>query len=728
MALFGLGLSCSLSLTLRFDPGTIALSYIPPFLFFFILIYLINWIYNDRHKQKGQDSNLRYSLSKSFIWMNFFSSLVGAISALITVILYWLFSEYVTVTIIPGTSVSIIWIIIGTVIGAIYGFFRKTFLQLEMRPFITILFFSLSYIFFCEFLNLTLVNYPIDRLSPLKYPLHSLSRISYQGLSIFGFMLIFYFFLKRISCGSSYLRTTLSAFFWTLCMVLHVLVLAQHSTALYITYASVLESQGNFTDAKNMYAQAIPYLRNDEFNASLLHRQGVLEVLDSRPNHALKIFKQVVAEHTEFEDDFQKSKDYIKAYKQQKSKPKESQILKLKYRTFQQAASCFPNSLALVLNYFQKAPISTRELSYLIKEGFHQGTFIWKAQSYLEKKDYQLFTSYWHDSQTVMNLIDHGFPVLIYVPQHVYAVYGYDRQFKIFFSYDTAKQNRWDDKPFKSFMEEWMKSSFLMSVVVPKIRVPELMRLAPNVFLRSDFYNQMQKLDLSQYYSQKDNFWIDFDKYREAPKAGLAAIILDSLPLSREINKDISWEPDVWAEQIKPLFQNSWARHWRVAQKTSLFLASKGQNQEAYDLIKRFERNLKEESEPLTADLFLIKLALAKRVDDEDSATELELQLIGEAEKEDWDSSYWGHVQRARRLQSRGETRALIGLLSPIVQKISPNRYDHKKSFYEILNILKQVCCAEPKSITDENLLFQLKISWIGYGIPLGCTTEVDRL
>ena len=72
----------------------------------------------------------------------------------------------------------------------------------------------------------------------------------------------------------------------------------------------------------------------------------------------------------------------------------------------------------------------------------------------------------------IKECIDAGFPVLVYVPAHVFAIFGYDEALDTFVTYDIATNDVWVEYLQKDFIKAW-KGIFVSG----KVLFVEIVRL-----------------------------------------------------------------------------------------------------------------------------------------------------------------------------------------------------------------------------------------------------------
>jgi hypothetical protein len=140
--------------------------------------------------------------------------------------------------------------------------------------------------------------------------------------------------------------------------------------------------------------------------------------------------------------------------------------------TAYKGAYCVPNSLALVMRYWG-ADVDATAIGQAIT-GLDSGTIIVDQAWYAEQEGFR------HDFLPVATMadivaaIDAGFPVLVYVPAHVFAIVGYDEVLETLITYDVATRDIWVDYLQKDFIKAWKKEDTTMVVVYPPDRADRL--------------------------------------------------------------------------------------------------------------------------------------------------------------------------------------------------------------------------------------------------------------
>lgn len=128
-------------------------------------------------------------------------------------------------------------------------------------------------------------------------------------------------------------------------------------------------------------------------------------------------------------------------------------------------AYCVPNSLALVMNFWG-AGVDADSIGETITS-LNSGTMVVDQAWYAEKMGFRHEFMPLATFTDIKNTIDAGFPVLVYVPAHVFVIVGYDDVLETFVTYDVATRDIWVDYLRKDFIKSWKKEDTTMVVVYP---------------------------------------------------------------------------------------------------------------------------------------------------------------------------------------------------------------------------------------------------------------------
>src|SRR5439155_756063 len=74
----------------------------------------------------------------------------------------------------------------------------------------------------------------------------------------------------------------------------------------------------------------------------------------------------------------------------------------------------------------------------------------------------------------IKRFVDQQVPVLVYIPQHVLAVVGYDEALNSLVTYDVAESDIWVDHPVEELIPQWKREFAILGVVLPPERFAAL--------------------------------------------------------------------------------------------------------------------------------------------------------------------------------------------------------------------------------------------------------------
>lgn len=178
-------------------------------------------------------------------------------------------------------------------------------------------------------------------------------------------------------------------------------------------------------------------------------------------------FKRVVSKYTGNPELVKKANRFLDNL--DRSRKKKRVVLPgVETRTEYKGGYCVPNSLALAMRYWG-SNVTARRIGSRIT-GLGSGTIIVNQSWYAEQAGFR------HDFLPMASLddikqcIDAGFPVLVYVPAHVFAIVGYDEDLETFVSYDVATNDVWVEYLQKDFIKAWKKQATTLVLGYPEQR------------------------------------------------------------------------------------------------------------------------------------------------------------------------------------------------------------------------------------------------------------------
>ncbi len=642
------------------------------------------------------------SISRAIAWMIVMGAAYHALNTLSQALYYWILGDRIAVYASARGNIFLFWIYIGFIHGFIYGLDTKNrYADRSFSAFTKTLGLILFFIVLYSGLILLFIIYPRQRLTPVSYIPQSMDFLFY---ALFFFSIVLSaIHLIRTAHGQSLPRVIATFVLGLLLISVHTVIASGYATTLTLTVASILEDRQETAGARKLYEKCIPYIRYDELLASLHHRQGVLQVLRGDYPAALGSFKRVLADYSKHYDVYERAEKYVESHERNMSRANgEKRVLSVKHSTFEQAASCFPNSLSVILNFYEENPVSTRKLSYAIKEDFSSGTFIWKAESFLAENGYGLVTTFWQNREMLISLLDAGFPVLLYVPGHVYTLYGYDARMEMFFTYDTAKSNRWNDKTYWELQKDWMQSGFLMSVVIPEQDLPAFMKQFPQLRDNREKYALWQKSLIGNYYEEKSDYRPDFDPHKISRAMGLDRLSVGSRSFVDAAVSPFKWDKQKWEQDIAPVLDQPWAMDWSRMEDFLLYLIHSGQTDPALALIEKYHPRITGDEDYHYARLLELKLAALGDSDNTPEVLSVSDKLIGISNGED-SRTYWGHLYKAGHLLDSGNVKGAVDLLLPVLKEIRLGNKRPSQSIIKIVGMLGRIEKLEPTLIDSKN-------------------------
>lgn len=207
---------------------------------------------------------------------------------------------------------------------------------------------------------------------------------------------------------------------------------------------------------KNPSAASASYL---QYRVALLaHKLG-------DKDRALKGFRNVVSKYTSNERLVTKSNRFLDNMARNTGDRKRVTLPGVEAHIAYKSSYCVPNSLALVMRFWGAA-VDARSIGAKIT-GLSRGTMIVDQAWYAEQQGFR------HDFLPNAGLsdikasIDAGFPVMVYVPAHVFVIVGYDDILDTFVTYDVATSDVWEEYIQKDFIKSWKRQSATLVLAYP---------------------------------------------------------------------------------------------------------------------------------------------------------------------------------------------------------------------------------------------------------------------
>lgn len=134
-------------------------------------------------------------------------------------------------------------------------------------------------------------------------------------------------------------------------------------------------------------------------------------------------------------------------------------------KTEYRGSYCVPNSLALVMKYWG-SNVNARTVGSKIT-GMSSGTSLIDETWYARELGFEHNFLPMAEIKDIKELIDAGFPVLVYVPAHIFVIFGYDEQLNTFVTYDVATRDVWVEYVQSDFVKAWKKQATTIVLAYP---------------------------------------------------------------------------------------------------------------------------------------------------------------------------------------------------------------------------------------------------------------------
>lgn len=194
------------------------------------------------------------------------------------------------------------------------------------------------------------------------------------------------------------------------------------------------------------------------------HRLGARE-------KAIRGFRKVVAKYTANTELVAKASRFLDNLERSADK-KRVVLAGVDTRTEYKSGYCVPNSLALAMRYWG-ADATARGIGQKIT-GLGSGTYIVNQSWYAEQAGFRHDFLPMASLEDIKKCIDAGFPVLVYVPAHAFAIVGYDDALETFVTYDVATYDVWVEYIQKDFVKAWKRQATTLILAYPPEKEPLL--------------------------------------------------------------------------------------------------------------------------------------------------------------------------------------------------------------------------------------------------------------
>jgi tetratricopeptide (TPR) repeat protein len=295
---------------------------------------------------------------------------------------------------------------------------------------------------------------------------------------------------KRIQTGQKFLLTYLLGLASIGMAMIGVAVI----TGLPINYALLIgqqyEKSGTPHQAIPWYSKALSWSRSDNLKSYLQFRVALLHRKSGRLEESKEAFIRVLVKYYHDSSILLKAQEFRdKLEKKMDPSLKRVVIPGIEARTEYKSAYCVPNSLGLILNYWGDRSGAKRigaEITQL-----DRGSLITDEVFYSESRGFSSLVLPLRNLEDVFHLIDHGIPVLAFIPGHVIAIFGYDQVLQTLVTYDVNTYDIWEDQRWSEFSQDWAHMYNTMGIVVPKAKLPLLKEiLGESIETKNEAYIQ----------------------------------------------------------------------------------------------------------------------------------------------------------------------------------------------------------------------------------------------
>jgi len=261
-------------------------------------------------------------------------------------------------------------------------------------------------------------------------------------------------------------RTALAAFFGLMLAATAVVYTGIVSFD-FLILGKVMERRGAIPAALEFYEKSLTLYPNHYSASYLQFRIGLLLHERGRDRKALEAFKNVVTKYTGNEDFVRHARLFIDRMKDRRDRGGGRVVIPgVSARTEYRSAYCAPNSMSLIFRHWKKDFSAKRigtEITYTLF-----GTSSLDMLYFAEQNGFDYFVSRGAKVDYIRRLVRMNVPVLVFIPHHVFVVFGYDTTLDTLISYDVAEYDVWVEHPVEDFLKEWQQTGREMAVMFPE--------------------------------------------------------------------------------------------------------------------------------------------------------------------------------------------------------------------------------------------------------------------
>ena len=317
-----------------------------------------------------------------------------------------------------------------------------------------------------------------------------------QALVGIGWSIAMLLFIVRPTAAKTRYRRALLVPAINICAAITLAIALGFPVDLFLALGRYHERQAHISAALWCYQEGLRKNPDGQIASYLQYRAALIHHKLGDDGKARDGFRRVVTKYNYRPTLTQKANRFLD--NMQNANPDRRRVVLpgVETRTQYKGAYCVPNSLALAMRFWG-AQVDARAIGTQIT-GLGTGTYAVDQSWYAQQRDFR------HDFLPMASLedikacIDAGFPVLVYVPAHVFAIVGYDETLKTFVTYDVATQELWSEYLQEDFIKAWKKQATTMVLAYPNDKadlVPEAIRARLQRSSESYLHFQLHDMD-----------------------------------------------------------------------------------------------------------------------------------------------------------------------------------------------------------------------------------------
>jgi len=230
-----------------------------------------------------------------------------------------------------------------------------------------------------------------------------------------------------------------------------------------------MENRVKLEFATRCYEKSLIRQSNDRIQSFLKYRMSLLQHKNGNTETAKEGFQAVVSKYNADKELVKKATGFLRNLEHAAPDAKRIVISGVETDTEHKINYCAPNSYALNYRYWG-LDISPKEVGQMFVKG-DAGTALIDAFYHTKNLGLEAYFSSLMTLDEIKSLIDHNIPVLVFIPRHVFVIFGYDETLQTFISYDTASKELWIEYPMEEFKKSWILQFNMSSILLPENQI-----------------------------------------------------------------------------------------------------------------------------------------------------------------------------------------------------------------------------------------------------------------